>query len=116
MAGNLFDVPWSEIAMLNHEVQHSFCRIMKLDRQELKDEGYSKVYEPLNYDEDGEPFLCRARGPRATSLCNYPIHAQQVFTIHDLQADESSGVWAASPFQFYSGAPMFINGYIVGTL
>jgi class 3 adenylate cyclase len=116
MAGNLFDVPWSEIAMLTHEVQYGLCRYMNSDRQDLKDIVYSKVYEPLNYDKDGVPFLCRAHGPRATSLCNYPIHAQQVFTIHDIQADGSYGAFADMPIRFYSGAPIFINGYAVGTL
>jgi class 3 adenylate cyclase len=120
MAGNLFDVPWAEITMVDHDAQYGFCRFIKLDTQdvatqELKDAAFSQIYEPLNYTKDGEPFLCRARIPRAVSLCNYTIHAQQPFTIHDIQADESFATWAASPARFYSGAPIFINGYVVAT-
>jgi hypothetical protein len=89
MAGNLFDVPWAEITMVDHEAQYGFCRYIKLDAQdvatqELKDSAFSKIYEPLSYDKDGEPFLCRARIPRLSAFATIPfmLDSHSPYTIY----------------------------------
>jgi EAL domain-containing protein (putative c-di-GMP-specific phosphodiesterase class I) len=57
--------------------------------------------------------------PRAEAPCSYAIHADEVFVVPDLLADErfKTGVMADAGIRFYAGAPLITRtGYALGTL
>lgn len=115
MGCNLFHVPYGEITFQNHSSYYTFARHCELS-EEQKNIIFS-FYTTLNKDETGEPWLVTfPEKGRCLSFCNYALTAKKTMTVHDVWEDESFK-WMSDldGFKFYSGSPIFVNGYAVAT-
>ncbi|CAB9501372.1 Receptor-type adenylate cyclase [Seminavis robusta] len=114
MAMNLFDVDLGDITFLNHECQYSLARVGLTEPME--EAIIDKVYDAINYSQDGKPFLCKTS--RSIGICNFPTYSGQSFLVPDIEQDIAFQwmrvVW---PFRCYLGAPLLTaSGVVFGTL
>ena len=108
------------LRLLNTAPSESFDRITRLASRLLG----APVSTISLTDNDRQWFKSRfgvdlAEIPRAEAPCNYAIHADEVFVVPDMLADERfrDSILANAGIRFYAGAPLITRtGYALGTL
>jgi EAL domain-containing protein (putative c-di-GMP-specific phosphodiesterase class I)/GGDEF domain-containing protein len=108
------------LRLLDTEPSESFDRITRLASRLLG----APVSTISLTDHDRQWFKSRfgvdlAEIPRAEAPCNYAIHADEVFVVPDMLADDrfKDSVMANAGIRFYAGAPLITRtGYALGTL